>query len=120
MLPVGLFAATEKHVFDHAERTYPIYYQYPSTKLDDISIELLEGWRAASLPPETNMDLKLVSYLSKVENDKGKLHLSRKLSNDILLLQTKYYATLQNFYRNVRTNDEQQIVLLPGAAIASR
>lgn len=120
MLTAGLFSATEKHVFDHAERTYSIYYQYPSTKLDDISIELPEGWKAASLPPEAKMDLKLVSYLSKAESDKGTLHLSRKLSNGILLLQAKYYSTLQSFYRNVRTNDEQQIVLLPGAAIASR
>ena len=40
LLTVGLFTAAEKHVFDHAERSHPIYYQYPETKLDDMTIEL--------------------------------------------------------------------------------
>jgi hypothetical protein len=120
MLTVGLFSATEKHVFDHASRTYSIYYQYPNTKLDDVTIELPEGWRATSLPPETNRDLKAVAFVSKAEDDKGRLHLSRKLTTDVLLLETKYYSTLQNFYRMVRTSDEQQIVLQPGTATASR
>jgi hypothetical protein len=120
MLAVGLFSAAEKNVFEHAERTYSIYYQYPSTKLDDVMIEMPEGWHVTSLPPETNQDFKLVAYISKVENDKGRLHLSRKLSTNIVLLDTKYYSSLQNFYRMVRTNDEEQIVLLPSAANASK
>lgn len=120
MLAPGLFAASEKHVFDHAARTYPIYYQYPNAKLDDVTIELPEVWTATSLPPETNKDLRVVSYSLKTDNDKGKLHISRKLTTDILLLDAKYYASLQNFYRMVRTSDEQPIVLLPRTAVASR
>jgi len=120
MLATGLFSATEKHVFDHAERKHAIYYEYPSSKLDDITIELPDGWRATSLPPETNQDLKSVAFLSKAVDDKGTLHLTRKLSTDLLLVEAKYYPALQNFYRMVRTSDEQQIVLLPGTANASR
>ncbi|MGA3127873.1 MAG: DUF3857 domain-containing protein [Candidatus Korobacteraceae bacterium] len=120
LLTIGLFSAAEKHVFEHDERTHPIYYQYPSTKLDDITIELPDGWRAISLPPEASTDLKSIAFDSKLENDKGRLHLSRKLTTDILMLDAKYYSTLQNFYRMVRTRDEEQIVLLPGTAAASR
>ena len=29
LLPVGLFSAPEKHLFDHAERVQPIYFQFP-------------------------------------------------------------------------------------------
>jgi len=120
MLTGGLFSGTEKHVFDHAERKHPIYYHYPSSKMDDITIELPDGWHATSLPPETNRDQQSFAYSSKVVNEKGSLHLTRKLSLDILLLETKYYPTLQNFYRMVRTSDEQQIVLQPDTATASR
>jgi len=120
MLTVGLFSATEKHVFDHASRTNPIYFEYPSAKVDDITIELPEGWSTTSLPPATDRDLKAVGFFSKAEDDRGKLHLSRKLTTDALLLEAKYYSTLQNFYRMVRTSDEQQIVLQPGTATASK
>lgn len=119
-LNAAMFTAAEKHLFDHPTRTYPIYFQYPNTRLDDVWIELPDGWQATSLPSKTNRDLKLVSYLLQAENDKEILHLSRKLSTDILLLDVKHYASLQNFYRMVRTNDEQQIVVGSGVEAASK
>ncbi len=120
MFPTGLFSSPEKRVFDHANRVHPLYFRYPSTKLDDISIQLPEGWRVSSLPPAESQDSKIIAYSTRVENNKGILHISRKFSTDILLLDSKYYAALQSFYRSIRTSDEQQIVLLPGTATASR
>jgi len=120
MLAPGLFSSWEKHVFDHASRTYWIYYHYPSTKLDDITIDLPDGWQASSLPPEVKHELKVVGFAAKVEEKDGKLHIVRKVSNDVVLLDSKYYGALQDFYRMVRTSDEQQIVLLPGTPTASR
>jgi hypothetical protein len=120
LLPAGLFTSTEKHLFEHAKRTNQIYSQYPNAKLDDISIELPEGWSATSLPPVASRDITALAFASKAESDKGTLHLSRKLSSEFLLLETKYYPALQNFYRMVRTSDEQQVVLQPGTAIASK
>jgi hypothetical protein len=38
---------------------------------------------------------------------------------DILVLEAKYYPALRNFFQIVRTGDEEQIVLQPGAASAS-
>jgi hypothetical protein len=120
MLPIGLFSAPEKHLFDHAHRVHPIYYRYPNGKVDDVTIELPDGWSVSSLPPETNQVQEIIGYVSKVEANKQSLHISRMLSADLLLLDTKYYSALQNFYRMVRTSDEQQIILLPGTATASR
>jgi transglutaminase-like putative cysteine protease len=119
MLPVGLFSSPEKHVFDHAKRVHPIYFRYPSGRVDDVTIELPEGWRISSVPPANNEDQKIIAYSSKVENDKGVLHISRKFTTDVIFLDTKYYPALQDFYRMIRTSDEQQVVLLPGTANAS-
>jgi hypothetical protein len=55
----------------------------------------------------------------KVENDKDKLHVSRVLSMDVLLMETKYYMALRTFFQTVRTGDEEQIVLQPGTETAS-
>jgi uncharacterized protein DUF3857 len=120
MLPVGVFSASEKHVFDHAQRVHPIYFQYPSEKNDDITIALPLGWAVSSLPAEQNRDANSARYLLKVENDKGNLHLTRKLSIDLVLLEAKYYPVLRNFFQVVRTGDEEQVLLQPIGTTAGK
>jgi hypothetical protein len=119
VMSVGLFTAAEKRIFEQENRIYPIYFEYPFEKLDDVTIELPPGWQVASLPPAQNQDSHIVSYALKAENNKGTLHVSRKLNVDFLLLETKYYAALRKFFQIVRTGDEEQIVLQPGSAAAS-
>jgi hypothetical protein len=119
ILPVGLFSATEKHLFEHANRAHPIYFDFPFRRLDDISIELPLGWQVSSLPPEQKQDGHVIVYTLKAEHGKGTLHIVRLLNVDFLQLETKYYAALRNFFQVVKTGDEEQIVLQPGAAAAS-
>jgi hypothetical protein len=119
LLPVGLFSASEKHLFDHAFRAHPIYFEFPFEKVDDITIEPPLGWLVASLPPAQTRDLKAVSYTLNAENGKGVLHLSRKLRVDIFLLDSKDYSVLRSFFQAVRTGDDEQIVLQPGATTAN-
>src|SRR5262249_869013 len=56
LLPIGVFSGTEKHLFDHAERRYAIYFQYPSQKIDDVTVELPEGWKVSAVPQEQTAD----------------------------------------------------------------
>jgi hypothetical protein len=119
LVPVGIFSASEKHLFDHADRVHPIYMEFPSQKVDDVTIEIPAGWRVANLPPEQSELGHIVEYTLKVENDKGKLHLARMLNVRFLLLETKYYTPLRDFIQMVKTADEEQIVLQPGRTAAS-
>jgi hypothetical protein len=118
LVPVGLFSAPEKHAFEHANRVHAIYFSYPSEKFDDVTIDLPLGWQVNSLPPVQDFDAKAALYSLKVENNKGTLHLTRRLNMDLLMVEVKLYPTLRNFFQVVRTGDEQQIVLQPGAAAA--
>jgi hypothetical protein len=120
LVPVGLFSAPEKHAFEHAGRVHPIYFSYPSTKIDDVKIDLPLGWQVSSLPPVQSLDAKAAVYSLKAEDNKGTLHLTRRLNMDLLMVDQKLYPTLRNFFQVVRTGDEQQIVLQPGAAAASK
>jgi hypothetical protein len=119
LFPAGIFVEQEKHIFEHANRVYPIYFEYPHEKLDDVTIELPEGWSAGSIPAPRDTDAHVVSYSTKVESGKNTLHLNRKLKIDFVMLESKYYPPLRNFFQTVRTADEEQIVLQPGAATAS-
>ena len=118
LFPVGIFGAAERGVFDHANRVHPIYFEFPSQKLDDVSIALPLGWQVGSLPNPQNANGKVVVYTMKAENDKGVLRLKRKLSVDVLLVDTKYYPALRNFFQAVRMGDEQQVILQPIATNA--
>jgi hypothetical protein len=119
LLPVGLFSASEKHLFDHSGRVQPIYFSFPFQRTDDVSIDLPLGWQISSLPAPQKQDGHVVVYTLQAENNKGALHLSRTLNVDFLLLDSKYYGALRNFFQVVRTGDEQQVILQPEGAHAS-
>ena len=119
LLPVGLFSAPEKHLFDHTERLHPIYMDFPFQLVDDVTVELPPGWQVSSLPPAQDQEGHVVAYTLKMDGDKRKLHLARTLNVDFLMIDTKYYLALRNFFQIVRTGDEEQIVLQPGTATAS-
>ena len=119
LIPVGLFSAPEKHVFEHAQRVHPIYFKFPTGRWDDITIELPLDWKVSSVPKDHIDQGRVCSFNTKVENNNGTLHLTRTLNIDSLGMEVKYYSALRNFFQVVRTTDEQQIVLQPGATAAA-
>jgi hypothetical protein len=117
-IPAAIFTVHEKHMFEHANRVHPVYIDYPYEKKDDITVELPNGWQVTSVPPSQRKEGNVVSYVMKVENNKGALHLSRDLKIDFVLVPQEYYSALREFFQLVRTGDEEQIVLQPGSISA--
>ena len=120
LIPVELFSAPKKHVFEHAARVHPIYFDFPTVRMDDVTIELPLDWKVNSVPPAHKDEGRVCSYNTTAENHLGTLHLTRKLNIDVLLLDAKYYGALRQFFQVVKTGDEQQIVVQPGGISASK
>ena len=120
LLPVGLFSAQEKHLFDHAGRTHPIYMEFPFQQVDDITVTVPTGWQIANLPPEHKQDGHIITYSLTMSNESGGLRLKRAMTVDFLLLDKQYYTALRTFFQGVKTSDDQQIVLQPAAKSATR
>jgi hypothetical protein len=116
LMPVGLFSAPEKHLFDHAERIHPIYFEFPFERADDITLHLPTGWQISSLPKPQTIDAKAIVYNIEAANSNGALHLSRKLDVDVVALPVTSYANLRHIFQGVRTGDEQQLILQPGGS----
>lgn len=114
MIPAAMFTAGERTTFEHTNRVHPIYFQFPHEKVDDITIQLPPGWRVSSIPKSQEKDAHVINYRMKVEADPSSLHLTRKVSIDIMMLQAKYYPALRDFFEIVRTGDGEQIMLQPG------
>ena len=119
LIPVGLFGAPEKHVFEHNFRVHPIYFDFPTGRIDDVTIELPLDWKVNSVPAAHKDEGKVCSYNTTAENNKGTLHLTRNLNINVLVLDVKYYGALQKFFQMVKSGDEQQIVVQPGGISAS-
>jgi hypothetical protein len=115
LFPAGLFGADEKHLFENNNRVHPIYLQFPSLKTDDVVVALPSGWQIESLPPPAYQDHGLVAFKTNLVNDRGSLHISRTLRINFLLLDTSYYHALRDFFQNVRSGDEQQVLLRPAS-----
>jgi hypothetical protein len=119
LMSVGLFSAPEKHLFDHANRVHPIYFEYPFQKVDDVTVQLPLGWQVASSPAPEKQDGHVVAYSLDIKHDAGSLHWKRILNVDLIMLDSKYYGALRNFFQAVRTNDDGQIILQPATATTS-
>jgi hypothetical protein len=119
LIPVGLFGAPEKHVFEHSARVHPIYFNFPTGRIDDVTIELPLDWKVNSVPPGHKDEGRVCSYNTTAENHLGTLHLTRNLNINALVLDAKYYGALRKFFQTVKTSDEQQIVVQPSGISAS-
>jgi hypothetical protein len=115
LLPVGIFGAPEKHIYEHTNRVHPLYYHYMSQKVDDVTIELPLGWKVTNLPKPGGKDAKLLVYTMNADEKNGTLHIERRLKIELTMLDPKYYPAVRSFYESVRTGDEEQIVLQPVA-----
>jgi uncharacterized protein DUF3857 len=113
LFPLGLFSANEKRVFEHADRTHPVYFHHPYLRSDEITVTLPVGWKMATVPAPVNQDAKAVVYTVKAEDNQGVLHINRTLRIDLLWLEKEKYRILRNFFQLVRTGDEEQVVLQP-------
>ena len=118
VLAAALFGGGEKHVFEHAVRVHPIYFEYPYSDVDDVTITPPAGWQVTGLPKPQHTDLKVCAYSLTAESKDGALHLGRNLMVNLRLVQPEYYGGLRGFFQVVRSGDEQQIVLQPTGASA--
>lgn len=116
LLPIGLFSASEKGLFENTGRNHSVYFHFLYQKVDDVTIELPLGWKVGSLAKPVDNDAKAAVYTMKVEEHNGTLHLSRILRSDLLMVPKENYSALRGFFQSVRIGDEEQVVLQPGGA----
>jgi Domain of Unknown Function with PDB structure (DUF3857)/Transglutaminase-like superfamily len=119
LFPVGLFGASEKHLFEHSNRVWPVYFRYPYKMIDDLTIELPAGWQVGAIPKELDQNAKAAEYSLKVENKEGLLHIRRELRSDLMMVPKETYPVLRSFFQLVKSQDDQQVVLQPGGTSAS-
>ena len=119
LVPVGIFAGANRHVFEHATRTHAVYFHFPHQLADDVTIDLPPGWKVSSVPQAGGADIKIADCKWTADGSSSALHLKRDCSIDTLLVNVKYYSQLQDFYQALRRSaDEEAVLSLPDGANA--
>jgi Domain of Unknown Function with PDB structure (DUF3857) len=119
LIATGIFSAGEKHTFEHANRVNDIYFSFSFRKIDDVTIELPLDWKVDKVPNNIDQDAKAAEYILKIEQKPGAIHITRSIRSDLLVVPKNSYSVLRDFYQAVKSGDEQQIVLQPGASAAA-
>lgn len=119
LMPVDLFGGTEKQIFAHAERQYPVCFSFPFQKKDDVTIGLPAGWTISSVPQPLDKDARAAEYTLKVEDGKTQVRITRTVRSDLFLIPKENYLALRQFFELVRSGDDQQIILQPAAVAAA-
>ena len=120
LLPLEVFSGAQKHTFEHAQRINAVYFHYEFETKDLTNIALPPSWKVDSLPKELHVDAKAADYRILAEDKSGTIEVTRTLKSELLVLQPNYYPTLQKFYQQIRSGDEQQAVLKPGENSAAK
>jgi hypothetical protein len=115
LMPIGLFSGSEKHLFEHSARVHPLYFTFPYQHTDEVAIELPPGWQVNAVPKARTADLKVATYNSSAQAVGGTLNTKRELVLNTIIIQQKFYSQVRDFYQEVRSGDEDQIVITPGA-----
>ena len=111
LLSQSFFANPVSRQFDHPSRTYPVYFDYPYTSLDDVTLQLPLALRVTSVPTSQDRTNGLGFYQISSENQGASLHFARKMGVIGILYPVQSYGAIRNFFNQVKAGDEQQVVL---------
>lgn len=111
--PSLLFPTFQKDMFTQESRTYPIIFHYPFTEMDEVDIELPEGYLLEATPFHRKAGLYYAAYETTSSLDDNQLITKRLLRLDHVSFPPEQYFELKNFFDVVKDGDEEQAVLRP-------
>jgi hypothetical protein len=112
LVPVTIFLSAEPGHFAHEKRVNPIFFRYPYTEKDSVSLRVPDGIKIESVPPEAKASPGGgFNYGLKAAQSGNSVSVERQLAiGGVFYLATDYPA-LRSFFNSVKTHDDTQIVL---------
>ena len=120
LIPAFLFQSKENRAFAHAQRKYPLYFPYPFTEFDAVSIKIPSGFTPESIPAAQDAKLGYARYQNVSNFDGIQLVSQRQLAFNGLYFDLDKYSELKSFFGKVQAGDEQQAVLHGGNVSAQK
>lgn len=120
LIPAYLFQLRQNQAFAHAQRKYPVYFPYPFTDFDSLSIKVPAGFTLESAPAAQDAKLPYARYQSVSQFNGSQLLTQRQLAFNGIYFDVDKYSELKSFFGKVQAGDEQQAVLHGGNVSAQK
>jgi hypothetical protein len=101
-------------LFTDETRINKIYFHYPSSEIDQLRIEIPDGFAAEQLPDDVNIDLGAMSYHAKYARDGHFITYERALIINGIIFDVDEYQTLKSFFERVHQADQAVVSLKRG------
>lgn len=111
LLPADLMVFYLPERFPHAERKYPIYFDYPYVEMDEVHLELPDVMDLDTLPSPAQVRLPYAAYGSNVTRRGHEIVVTRQLAMGGNIFKVEQYPELRDFYQKARNSDQQQVLL---------
>jgi hypothetical protein len=120
LIPACLFQLKQNQAFAHSQRKYPVYFPYPFTDNDVVSMSVPAGFTLESVPQPEDAKLPYARYQNVSNFDGLRLTTQRQLAFNAIYLPVEKYSELKTFFGKVQAGDEQQAVLHGGNVSAQK
>jgi hypothetical protein len=111
LLPLGVLEAGRHALFQQAQRTHAVYFDYPYQTRDEIAVRLPAGYRVETLPPPKQMPLGKGTYSLTAKQDGDVVRIVRQETIEDMFFPVESYPTLHSFFAGMKASDEQQAIL---------
>ena len=111
LLPANLFHSTQMEAFTSADRKFPVYFPYTYEEIDNVTIELPEGYEATALPNGQDVKSTSTRFIITRSSKSNHLLLTRALVVNSIYFPPDQYSPLKSFFEKLQTADEEQIVI---------
>jgi hypothetical protein len=116
LVPAFLFQLRQNQAFTHSQRKYPVYFPYPFTDNDVVTMKVPAGFTLESVPQPEDAKLPYARYQNVSNFDGLQLVTQRQLAFNAIYLPVEKYSELKSFFGKVQAGDEQQAVLHAGGS----
>lgn len=112
LLPAYVLTNYSQYPFRSPFRKYPVYFKYPFTQMDEINIDLPEGFEIEAVPRPGLRDSERAGFvLTFNQEEPHQLKIERKVTLKKNFFPVEDYIHLKDFFDFVKSQDELQIVL---------
>jgi hypothetical protein len=121
LIPAALFRTTKQRLaFQHKERKYAVYFPYAFNEMDNVILQVPDGYTAESVPVAQDVKLAATRFVTARSFANNQFVSKRALVVNGIIFRISEYPELKGFFDKVQGADEEQLVLQSAAVSAEK
>jgi hypothetical protein len=115
LVPMAVFSAAAKSPLSSERRKSDLYFHHQYRVDDDVTLDVPPGYTVEVLPSPHNNDLGGLVFNVRYDRTPEAVHLTRNLAVKTLSIDVAKYDIVRNFFKQVASADQDQVVLKKAA-----